>query len=96
MLIIPLHKGFRIETENLDIFTMTYGCSDNCSRAERDRELQTVDINKRNKLSKSRKLHFPMISANCKKVPRKVFLRIPHEVGCEFFKTCNFHVTCLW
>jgi hypothetical protein len=73
--------------DNLGKFTMTDGRSENCSRTERDMELRTVGINTRNKLSKSRKLHFLMISANCTKVPRKVSLCVPHEIGCEFFKT---------
>ena len=45
---------------------------------ERERELRQVDINKRNKLSKSRNLHFPMTSANFTKFPQNSHEKSPY------------------
>jgi len=36
VLVIPLYKEFRIETENLGTFTVTDGRSESCSRTERE------------------------------------------------------------
>ena len=46
VLVIPLYKEFRIETENLGIFAMTDGRSENWSRRERegDRERERERI----------------------------------------------------
>ena len=75
VLIIPLNKEFRIETEDLlrrCTYYDTWAFRELQPDRQRDRELRRVSISKGNKFSKSRKAHFPLISANCTKLPRKV------------------------